>query len=287
MFTKTFAEYKSEAARYITVFESPFFPDYLDVANTIYRSVLKRFDELLHEADSSQNLLLRIGREPNPSRTQQMRVFRKYVSPDTSVEMLKNVKKLPTVIENFGERFRKIDDVRDVFEKRPPADETLMALLYEYSLRGQKGYQLTEAFFLWFEERFRGEYIISGPARAGKDVSLDTVLPNYHSKTPADIYIQRKDGTPILVGFARYDSDRGGAQEDDRTGGNQDKVTTLLAYSAKERLPLRIFFLNDGPGLLLGSMWNDYAYLENLDDRVLVSTLKMLDTRFTKVWLES
>jgi hypothetical protein len=46
--------------------------------------------------------------------------------------------------------------------------------------------------------------------------------------------------------------------------------------------------LNDGPGLLLGSMWNDYANLEKYgQSRVMVCTLKMLDERFTQSWLDS
>ncbi|MFM6357623.1 MAG: hypothetical protein ACKPH7_13435 [Planktothrix sp.] len=46
--------------------------------------------------------------------------------------------------------------------------------------------------------------------------------------------------------------------------------------------------MNDGPGLTLGSMWNDYASLETAGKgRVMVCTLKMLDERFTRDWLES
>nr|WP_236116966.1 hypothetical protein [Hassalia byssoidea] len=76
--------------------------------------------------------------------------------------------------------------------------------------------------------------------------------------------------------------------EDDRTGGNRDKVTDILRYANIYKVPLKIFFLNDGPGLLLGSMWNDYASLETYGNgRVMVCTLKMLDDRFTRNWLES
>jgi hypothetical protein len=43
-----------------------------------------------------------------------------------------------------------------------------------------------------------------------------------------------------------------------------------------------------GPGLLLGSMWNDYANLEKYgQSRVMVCTLKMLEERFTQSWLDS
>lgn len=94
-----------------------------------------------------------------------------------------------------------------------------------------------------------------------------------------------------MVGFAHYDSDRGGSQEDDRTGGNMDKAQKVLAYAARRRIPLRVLFLNDGPGLLLGSMWRDYAALEekNVVDgerHVMVVTLKMLDERLLPEWFD-
>ncbi len=160
--------------------------------------------------------------------------------------------------------------------------------LGENTQSGKKGYELTEAFFLWFETHFGSDYLIQGPIRAGKDVLLNKVLKNWKSQTPADIFISRCDRTPLVVGFARYDTDRGGAQEDDRTSANKAKVTDILRYAETYNLPLKVFFLNDGPGLTLGSMWNDYAALEEYGQgRVMVCTLKMLDERFTKDWLES
>ncbi|KAB8320447.1 hypothetical protein SD81_002290 [Tolypothrix campylonemoides VB511288] len=283
-----FGDYRNRASQYITFIDSEFYPDYLDEAKTIYGSVIEQFAELADAASSSAELLVKIADRPNPSRTQLLRVFRKYVSPDTSVEMLKVKKKIPSIIEDYGHRFRDIEQVRENLSSRPNPDEALMAILMEYKSRGQKGYELTEAFFLWFEKSFGSEYLIVGPVRAGRDVMLDEVLENWETKTPADILISRTDGTPLVIGFARYDSDRGGAQEDDRTGGNRDKVTDLLRYADTYELPLKIFFLNDGPGLTLGSMWNDYAALENYGrGRVMVCTLKMLDQRFTRDWLEN
>ena len=65
-------------------------------------------------------------------------------------------------------------------------------------------------------------------------------------------------------------------------------MTDILRYSQAQEIPLKVFFLNDGPGLTLGSMWNDYTALENYGKgKVMVCTLKMLDERFTKDWLES
>lgn len=283
----SFSDYKTRASQYITFIDSEFYPDYLDEARIIYGSVIEQFSELANMAGSSAELLTSIADKPNPSRTQLLRVFRKYVSPDTSVEMLKVKKKILNVIENYGHRFRNIEQVRANLASRPNPDEALIAILIEYKSRGQKGYELTEAFFLWFESNFGSEYLIQGPVRAGRDVMLDEVLKDWDRKTPADILISRNNGTPLVIGFARYDSDRGGAQEDDRTGGNRDKVTDILRYADTYKLPLKVFFLNDGPGLTLGSMWNDYAALEKYGKgRVMVCTLKMLDERFTRDWLE-
>jgi hypothetical protein len=73
-----------------------------------------------------------------------------------------------------------------------------MAILLEQSTRGQKGYDLTESFFLWFNKVFSKDYLIRGPVRAGRDVMLNEVLDNWQYKTPADILISRLDGTPSL-----------------------------------------------------------------------------------------
>jgi hypothetical protein len=282
----SFSSYKESASDWITFVDSEFYPDYLDEAKTIYGSVIKQFIDLVRKAQNSNDLLLKISEEPNPSRIQLLRIFRKYVSPDTSVEMLKRKTKIPKIITDYGIRFRSLEEVRQKLASRPDPDEALMAILFEYKGRGRKGYELTEAFFLWFNETFGDNYEIKGPQRAGQDVRLDKVLHNFPHPIPADFLISL-DKTPLVVGFARYDSDRGGAQEDDRTSGNRDKVTEIRQYASTNNVPLKILFLNDGPGLTLGSMWDDYANLENYGEGdVMVCTLKMLDPRF-KPWLES
>jgi hypothetical protein len=86
-------------------------------------------------------------------------------------------------------------------------------------------YDLTESFFLWFNKIFSRDYLIRGPVGAGRDFMLNEVLDNWQHKTPTDMLISRLDGTPLVVVFACYDSNRGGSQEDDRTGGNRDKIT--------------------------------------------------------------
>jgi hypothetical protein len=49
-----------------------------------------------------------------------------------------------------------------------------------------------------------------------------------------------------------------------------------------------VILLNDGPGLLLGSMWDDYSKLEeSYLDKVMVLTLRMVPERLTLEWLQS
>ena len=97
-----------------------------------------------------------------------------------------------------------------------------------------------------------------------------------------------KNQKVLAVGYARYDSDRGGSQEDDRIGGNRDKVTLIRQYNKEQNAKVKVIFLNDGPGLLLGSMWDDYSEIESYGQGIaLVTTLKMLNKRLTKEWLLS
>lgn len=129
-----------------------------------------------------------------------------------------------------------------------------------------------------------------GPERAGKDILLGKIFPKYPKPDrPVDFTIRDPGTNEVLaVGLARYDSDRGGAQEDDRTGGYRDCASEILAYAKKHHLRTKVIFINDGPGLLLGSMWNDYASLERTGKgRVLVSTLRMVPERLTRTWLLS
>ena len=287
-----FESYKPNAASYITSQERPYYPDYLQDAKNLYEEVFTEFGKLLNTSSSSRELLISIAEKPGNERIQLLRCFRKYVSPMTSVEMLKVKSKLAEVIENFGYSFRSIDQIRASYESRPKDDEALAAVLWEHHDRGTPGYILTKEFFTAFEDRFDEDYLIAGPREAGADIQLTDVLPKFNKIIPADFLILRKsDQMPLVVGFAHYDSDRGGSQEDDRTGGNQDKVEKIMSYAARRRHPLRVLFINDGPGLLLGSMWDDYARLETdniVDDelRVMVATLKMIPERLTSNWIE-
>lgn len=222
-------------------------------------------------------------------RIQLARVFRKYVSPGTPVEMLKKKSKAEEICRQFGHDFRPIPQVQAAFISRPMPDEALCALLWEYKNRGQRGYDLTERFFDMFNSYFP-ELYIKGPKRAGSDIRLGTIFENYPKPDrPVDFVVYDTNNTDILaIGFARYDSDRGGAQEDDRTGGYRNSANEILEYAKQRNLNLKVIFINDGPGLLLGSMWDDYVYLENSwPEKIMVATLRMVPERITYQWLRA
>ena len=283
---KSFADYKSDAPNQITMANGAFYPDILVQACELYKPVLVYFGQLLMVSPSSEYLLKEITKLTQTwMRIQLLRVFRKYVSPDTSVEMLKSKNKIPMVCKTFGKDFRPISLVQKKFNERPLPDEALCAVLWEYKDRGQKGYSLTETFFDMFHSKF-ADYTIEGPKRAGSDVQLIKVFPDYPNPSrPVDFDIRDEKKNVLAIGLARYDSDRGGAQEDDRTGGYNNCAKEILSYTTKHNLKTKVIFLNDGPGLLLGSMWDDYSKLEEIDDRIMVLTLRMFNDRLTKKWL--
>jgi len=278
---KSFRDYFNEMAKQITFMDSEFYPDYLETAKATYIHFFEVFTTMCNEQSSSEALLLEITKITDSSRIQLLRLFRLFFSPDTSVEMLKRKGKIPEIISEFGSRFRDINEVKKNLSKRGLNDETLFAILYEYKDRGQNGYELTEHFFTWFKRKYGEKYSIEGPIRAGSDVILNKRLKNYKYDTPADFLITDKTGKELIIGFARYDSDRGGSQEDDRTSGNQDKVTHIREWCIENNCLVKIVFLNDGPGLLLGSMWEDYSKIEeSWPGQVTVLTLRMLEDRF-------
>jgi hypothetical protein len=220
-------------------------------------------------------------------RIQLARVFRKYVSPETPVEMLKKKSQAQEITERFGHRFRPIQEVQAAYLGRPLPDEALCAILWEYRERGKKGYDLTERFFELFRSHFP-TVSIRGPERAGRDILMGTVFADYpNPRRPVDFVIY--DNQQVLaIGLARYDSDRGGAQEDDRTGGYYNCAHEILTYTEARDLKTKVIFLNDGPGLILGSMWNDYAGLEKRwPGKVMVVTLRMVPERITLDWPRS
>ncbi len=284
---KSFAEYKNDAPNWITMATGEFYPDILVDACELYKPVLLLFGQLLKSSESSERLLQEITNVKQQwMRVQLYRVFRKYVSPQTPVEMLKKKSLIPMVCEQYGKNFRTIDRVQAAFSSRPLPDEALCAVLWEYKDRGQKGYDLTERFFTMFEYAFP-ELKIEGPVRAGADIQLRQVFADYPNPTrPVDFVIKDNDNNILAIGLARYDGDRGGAQEDDRTGGYANCAKEILQYTKANNLPTKVIFINDGPGLLLGSMWNDYSNLENINSaKVMVLTLRMFKERLTLDWL--
>ena len=286
---ENFADYKVDGRNWITLATGEYYPDILAKACLLYEPVLVIFSQLLSESESSIRFFLKVSEESNQwMRIQLARVFRKYVSPETPVEMLKQKSKAKKITEEFGDTFRPIHEVQAAFNSRPIPDEALCALLWEYKDRGKKGYDFTERFFEIFKERFPKLTLI-GPERAGKDILLSKILPHYpNPKRPVDFVIHEGDEI-LAVGLARYDGDRGGAQEDDRTGGYISCSDEILGYAKEHNLTkLKVIFLNDGPGLLLGSMWNDYATIEKRGSgRTMVLTLRMVPDRLTIDWLRS
>ena len=285
---KTFNDYRSDGHLWITLSTGEYYPDVLPLACELYKPVLVTFGQLLKSAHSSVDLFMSIA-ETNPQwmRIQLCRVFRKYVSPETPVEMLKKKSAAQNVCDRFGKGFRAVTEVQKRFSERPMPDEALCAVLWEYKDRGQKGYDLTERLFTIIRENFP-DLAITGPERAGKDILLGELFDDYPKPDrPVDFVLAHK-GIPVAIGLARYDSDRGGAQEDDRTGQYRDCAAEVLGYAKKRGLPLKVIFLNDGPGLLLGSMWRDYAYIENSRSGLIkVVTLRMIPERITMKWLLS
>jgi hypothetical protein len=289
---KSFAEFKADGAAWITLATGEYYPDILPQACELYKPVLVLFGILLKSAHSSTDLFLSISEfKEQWMRIQLSRVFRKYVSPETPVEMLKKKMAAKSICERFGTGFRNIIEVQKKFLSRPIPDEALCALLWEYKDRGKKGYDLTERMFNILREQLPG-FTMIGPERAGKDILLGEVFRSYpKSDRPVDFIIF--DGTKtdvkkaVAVGLARYDSDRGGAQEDDRTGQYREVSQEIIGYADKNALPrLKVIYVNDGPGLLLGSMWDDYAYIEKQGKgRIRVVTLRMLPERITAAWL--
>jgi hypothetical protein len=283
-----FSDYETEAHLWITLSTGEYYPDVLPLACELYQPVLVTFGHLIDRAHSSKDLLMQIADlQPQWMRIQVCRVFRKYVSPETPVEMLKKKSAANAICANFGAGFRPIAEVQKRFRERPMPDEAICAVLWEYKDRGKKGYDLTERLFSIVRENYPS-LTISGPERAGKDILLGEIFPDYAKPNrPVDFVLMEKDEI-LAVGLARYDSDRGGAQEDDRTGQYRDCATEVLGYARKHKLKTKVIFLNDGPGLLLGSMWRDYAHIDQAwGNRVKVVTLRMFPECVTMAWLKS
>lgn len=285
-----FGDYKKEAHNWITLATGEFYPDILPQACELYKPVLVLFGQFIQSSESSSALFRQICEVSEGwMRIQLARIFRKYVSPNTPVEMLKKKTSCEKIIEYFGKEFRPIQEVQKAYKTRPIPDEALCAVLWEYKDRGKKGYDLTAKLFKTLRERFPS-LTVKGPEGAGRDISLHEIFTGYPNLSrPVDFLIYDEDKTSILaIGLARYDSDRGGAQEDDRTGGYFNCAQELFMYTKLNKLRTKLIFLNDGPGLLLGSMWDDYTRLEQSQKgKIVVLTLRMIPERLSLDWLRS
>ena len=282
----SFADYKPDGHNWITLLSGEYYPDILENACLLYSPAQIMFGQLLKSSESSTRFFMQISEISETwMRVQLCRIFRKYVSPGTPVEMLKRKTQANEICEQFGKTFRPIHEVQAAFTSRPMPDEALCALLWEYKSRGQKGYDLTERFFDLFSSHFP-KLKIKGPKRAGQDIRLGAVFESYpNPQRPVDFIIY-DDNNILAIGLARYDGDRGGAQEDDRPGGYRDCADEILGYAQEHHLDIKVIFVNDGPGLLLGSMWDDYAALEHRwSGKIKIATLRMIPERITSEWL--
>lgn len=88
---RCFRDFKPEERRnYITLSTGEYYPDILEDACRLYTPVLETFSRLIKQSESSKALLINVAQTPSSwMRIQLCRVFRKYVSPETPVEMLK------------------------------------------------------------------------------------------------------------------------------------------------------------------------------------------------------
>ena len=271
------------------------FPEFLKEKIDKYTPYIKDFCDIVAVSSSSEEVLERI-RDQATKMDKEMRmallkIFRRCVSPVCDTEATKKIQKIPTsvFIENYGHTFKPIETLKKQFLSLPKEElSALSVLLGEYDTRGEQGYALTDLFFTWFEDTFK-DMTLEGPRGAGQDVQLSSVFPDYTGYYPCDFVIRKKSSGDVLaIGFARYDSTRGGAQSDDRTGGNSDKVSKAMVFSEKSGRNFKLIFLADGPGLVHRDTWAEACALDrSWDGKVRVSTLITAPDRITREWLLS
>ena len=293
--TTKFLESISDPTRIITPIDASVrFPEILSSCQEKYAQDIARFKELVASVDSSSDLLRMIRSADNTAdqRMSLLKMFRRCVSPVLDTEMAKKITKVPTesLIESLGHTFKPISKLKAQFSALTKDQESaLAALIGEYDTRGQLGYILTNTFFDWFEETFAGQFTIEGPRGAGRDIELSSVFPTFTGSYPCDFVIRSITSQKVCaVGFARYDSTRGGAQSDDRTGGNSDKVGKAKEFFKASGEKFRVIFLADGPGLAHKDTWEEACKLDgSWDGNVRVTTLKTAIKRIEKEWLVS
>ncbi|MEG4913041.1 hypothetical protein [Microcoleus sp. B13-B6] len=112
----SFADYKADGHNWITLTAGEYYPDILQEACQLYEPVLVMFGQLLRTSESSVRLFIQISEVPSTwMRVQLFRVFRKYVSPEIPVEMLRRKKKTADICNQFGARFRSVQEVQAAY----------------------------------------------------------------------------------------------------------------------------------------------------------------------------
>lgn len=291
----SFLKTVEDPSKIITPIDSTIrFPEVMDNLIAKYTKYIDIFCELVKSSETSYEILdsIRSSSRDKEERMALLKMFRRCVSPVLDTETTKKIIKVKTetLIQAYGHTFKSIDKLKNQFSNLPVEQKyALAALIGEYDTRGQLGYQLTGLFFDWFESHFHGQYIIEGPRGAGPDIELSQIYPEFSGSFPCDFVIRKiHTGEVLAVGFARYDSTRGGAQSDDRTGGNANKVDKIIAFDKSKKTRLKLIFLSDGPGLMHTDTWKESCDLDGLwGGRVRVVTLKIAERRITPEWLES
>ena len=104
---RSFADYRRDAATWITLATGEYYPDILPEACELYKPVLVLFGQIVKRSESSAALFRNICEVTETwMRIQLARVFRKYVSPALSVEMLKKKSQAEEICDKFGREFR-------------------------------------------------------------------------------------------------------------------------------------------------------------------------------------
>ena len=263
-----------------------------DLALFKYKDHILNFNQFVNESPSSSTLLYKI-RNPEfnqHTRMTYLKLFRRLVCASLDTELSKKITKVSTsdLINNFSDHFIDINDLKFFLNNSFDSGHlmALACLLAEYDNRGKSGYQLTELLFNKLNILYPNIEIL-GPKGAGRDIELITVYPSFSGgKFPCDFVIKDELTNKILaVGFSRYDSTRGGAQSDDRTGGNAQKVSKLKDHFIQTDEIIKVLFVSDGPGLAHKDTWEESLILdESWDDNVRVTTLKTLG-EVTLNWL--
>lgn len=268
------------------------FPEKMHLLLDKYRSSINLFKQLVLVSNSSAELLgkIRDSGYDKDRRMALLKIFRRCVCQVCDTETTKKIRKHPTaeLVENYGHTFKPIEILQKNFRNLTTEEEAALAVLIgEYDDRGVHGYILTDLFFSWFEERFL-DFTIEGPRGAGSDIELSSIFPDFFDKYPCDFIIRDESDQILAIGFARYDSTRGGSQSDDRTGGNEVKVLKAAEYATKTGNSFKIIFVSDGPGLAHNDTWEAACQLDDSwDGNVRVTTLSLCDERITAEWLKS